>query len=235
MVMEAFNASFAPRLPGLKLTAAFVVQIAVASQGCSVAAPSLTVAVYPLTVVAATQQAEVAVYALGVKPIGQWTVGTDSIAAVPSTTRAVAIQQAILDFESSSATQGHTVAAPTANTNVITSPAVATQGHTAAPLTLVSQANLVVVGPTAGHTVAAPALVGASFNISTANAITGFHIADGMPFEINLDQQHAQGVPATIQGFAADIVPLVHLGPAVNHTPQFRTFQVQAELRQVAA
>jgi hypothetical protein len=181
--VEAFNASFTPRLRAVKLgaagadynqavvsptfntelPAARITQVytftpATAQQGHTSTQAGLAGQTLSLTVVPATTLPEVARWQIDAKPIGQWTVGTDVIADTASTLFPVILQQNILDFEVSNATQGHTVEAPTGNTNLVQGAANATQGHTATPVVFTQSHVVVAVEATHGHTVAAPGI-----------------------------------------------------------------------------
>ena len=230
------NASFAPRIPAIKLSQAnLVLSPVTAEAGHTVAAPSLASTGITITPVAAEAGTVVGAYQIDAKPIGQWTVGTDFVAIGIDTTKAVALSQHVAAFGIANGTQGHTVAAPTANTNDTIGVANATTGNTGDPVALVQNHSLGLGLPEAGHTVVAPAFAGSVQALSVANAENIAVVGDGFPsFGVNLDQQHTHGVANAEHGSAADVVSIFSTIPNAE-TPTFRTFRVTSEERRFAA
>jgi hypothetical protein len=246
--VEAFNASFSPRLTALKLIAQDIGVVShtssprllalrlsqvhsaspsVAVQGHTVAAPSVAGTIVAMGVADATTVPEVASYELDVKPIGQWTVGTDFIAATASTTNPVRLRQNILDFEVSNATQGHTVVAPTQNEQLDQMVIVAAiQGFTADPVDFTQDVQDFVITPaTQGHTVAAPAITQPSVSMGVDSPNTmGVEVAAPV-----IRSLHGLTVVAAQVGIEA-IPATLFLIPNVP-TPASRIFTPAAESR----
>jgi hypothetical protein len=205
---------------------------------------SLAGTVYPLGVAVAITAPEVATYDLDDRPIGQWTVGTDYVAATASTTAPVQLRQNILDFEVSNATQGHTVVAPTQNQQTPQqNVANAEAGFTSDPVVFTQDHTLVAVSAEAGHTVAAPGF-GANLVVMGVESATmallgpGFATSDA----VNIDQNQAQGVANAITGVEVAapnlfVIPNVPTPAARVFTPalESRTLTVGAESRSFVA
>lgn len=254
--MEAFNASFTPRLrsvklgatgadynqpvgnasfntelPAARITQNYSTVVVSASQGHTSTVAGLTGQTISIIVVSAQTAVEVARWQVDAKPIGQWTVGTDVISDTASTLFPVILTQNILDFEVSNATQGHTVVAPTGNTNLVQAVANATLGHTATPVVFNQDNTLATGSPEQGHTVAAPTLDQPATNMGVESASMGHAVIDFTAHDpgVNLDQNQAQGVAS------ADMVcevtpPTLFLVPGVP-TPAIRIFTPSSEDR----
>jgi hypothetical protein len=258
--MEAFNASFTPRLravklgavgadynqfansasinsrfPALRLTQVHNVAVAVGSQGHTVAAPSLAVSTTPLGVANAQTIPEVASYEIGAKPVGQWTVGTDFVAATAQTTELVHLQQNLLNFRFAASFYGFQTTSPDFNqtlTNLNIDPASPTAGHTATPVVLTqSDQALTVVAAETGHTVVAPGYGANNISMAVAQADMGHAVIDFTQPNpgVNLDQNHAQGV-ANADMVCEVAAPTLFLVPNVP-TPAVRIFTPAAESR----
>jgi hypothetical protein len=168
---------------------------------------------------------EVASYRIGDKPIGQWTVGTDYVAATASTTNYVALQQNILDFEVASPTQGHTVVAPTQNqTSQTLLQANATLGHTADPVDFTQDHILVTVSTDQGHTVAAPSIAQPTNVLGALSGSMGVEV-----FAPDITGAHLLGVANAELGTTVE-VPSLFLIPA-EPTPAERIYIPTSEDR----
>jgi hypothetical protein len=254
--VEAFNASFTPRLRAVKLGAVgagynqfvnnaslqtfsaalrleqeHIVAVAVASQGHACAPPALTSNNVSLTVVAATNAPEVATYEISAKPIGQWVVGSDLVAATASTTLDVRLQQWLYNLTLGRSDYGFSVTAPDTNqTSTTLGVANATDGHTADPVDCTQHHILVTVSAETGHTVAAPSVTQPSATLgvesaSMAHLGPGFFTADA----VNIDQSHVLGV-ANADGVCEVAAPTLFLVPGVP-TPAERIFTPANESR----
>jgi hypothetical protein len=221
------NASIGSRFNALRLTQQHTLSVAAPNMLALASTPSLGGTEYTATPVAAITAPEFATYALGDKPIGQWTVGTDYVAATASTTRYVPLQQNIADFEVVAATQGHTVVAPTqSETSNTVQLANATQGLTAEPVVFTQAHTVPANSAELGNTVAAPSVVQPS-------AVLGVGSTNTMGTEVFAPDLTATDQPLTVTvaevGYTV-AAPNLFLIPNVP-TPAERTFIPAAEDR----
>jgi hypothetical protein len=257
--MEAFNASFTPRIravklgaigadynqsvasstvdsrfPALRLTQAHSLVSVGANAGHAVAAPSLAVTNTPLGVANAQTIPEVASHAIGAKPVGQWTVGTDFVAATASTTELVHLQQNLFNVKINAAFYGFAVTDPNFNQTLAATniePASPNQGHTVAAPGQTQVHILPAVAAETGHTVVAPGYGANNVSMAVALADMGYAVIDFTQTNpgVNIDQNQALGV-ANANGVCEVAAPTLFLVPNVP-TPAIRIFTPAAESR----
>jgi hypothetical protein len=170
---------------------------------------------------------EVADYNIGDKPIGQWTVGTDYVAATANTAGYVALQQNLLNFRLANGFWGFTTTAPDFNQTASTvGVANAEQGETADPVDFTQVHTLVAVSADAGFTVAAPA-------ITQPSAELGVVVPNTMGIEVAAPDLtilgQSLGVAASEVGYTV-AAPNLFLIPNTP-TPAIRIFTPAAEDR----
>jgi hypothetical protein len=229
------SASIDSRFPALRITQIHSLPVVLASQGHTVAAPSLAVSNTPLGVANAQTIPEVASYEIGAKPVGQWTVGTDFVAATASTTELVHLQQNLLNFRFAASFYGFQTTSPDFNQTLAATnidPASPTAGHTATPVVFTqSDQALTVVAAETGHTVVAPGYGANNVSVAVAQATMGHAVIDFTQLNpgVNLDQAQNMGV-ANANGVCEVAAPTLFLIPNVP-TPAIRIFTPAAESR----
>jgi hypothetical protein len=221
------NAAVSSRFNALRLTQQHILPVAAPNMLALASTAGLGGTTYAVGAANAETSPEVATYRIGDVPIGQWTVGTDYVAATASTTRYVQLQQNIADFEVAVATQGHTVVAPTQNeTSNTVQLANATQGLTAEPVVFTQAHTAPANSAELGYTVAAPSVVQPS-------AVLGVDSPNTMGTEV-----FAPDLTSTNQALSVAVAEVGYTVAAPNlflipnvPTPAERTFIPAAEDR----
>jgi hypothetical protein len=225
--LEVINASKGHVLPALRLTQQHVLAPAASNMLALGSTASLSGIPYTMGAANAIVAPTVEDYNIGDKPIGQWTVGTDYIAATANAAGYAALQQNLLNFRLGNGFWGFTTTAPDFNQTAGTvGVANAEQGETADPVDFTQDHTLVSVSATIGHEIAAPALTQPATNMGVVSPNTmGTEVA--APDLTILGQ--ALGVAASEVGYTV-AAPNLFLIPSVP-TPAIRIFTPAAEDR----
>jgi hypothetical protein len=225
--LEVINASKGHVLPALRLTQQHVLAPAASNMLALGSTASLSGIPYTMGAANAETAPAVADYNIGDKPIGQWTVGTDYVAATANAAGYVALQQNLLNFRLGNGFWGFTTTAPDFNQTASTvGVANAEQGETADPVDFTQVHTLVSVSAETGHTVAAP-------SVTQPSAVLGVIVPNTMGIEVAAPDltilSQALGVAASEVGYTV-AAPNLFLVPSVP-TPATRIFTPAAEDR----
>jgi hypothetical protein len=225
--LEIANASIGNVFRALRLTQTHSLSPQAADQISTASVAGLGGIPVSMGVANAETLPEVADYNIGDKPIGQWTVGTDYVAATANAAGYVALQQNLLNFRLANGFWGFTTTAPDFNQTASTvGVANAEQGETADPVDFTQDHTLVSVSAESGFTVAAPA-------ITQPSAELGIVVPNTMGIEVAAPDLtilgQSLGVAASEVGYTV-AAPNLFLIPNTP-TPAIRIFIPAAEDR----